>query len=721
MVLTLKPIPDGPYDLSNIPQNDHVPELSNISSRGDIEEIKHALKLAIDINEPVDSSGNTMLINTILYGYKNKLETVKFLLENGADVSRKNERGLSALSYVYNDSNILKLLINRGVTLNCPEGYEVFIASASYYKIVQLFIENGIFVDCVNKIGLTALMRTVYYKGKIELLNYLINKGADVNARHPVGGLTSLMIASRLNNTAHLKFLIEKGANVNLKTVKEINALDIAIEFDNAESIEILKKNGATSSQEIGIYKNIEPDNFNNKIISDPRNNGFLTAAFHDNTSNSEKLIKDIILNNNNGAARLHKAVIERDYETINTLATKYTMAYADCDYNMMTPIFYAVILNDFKATKWLLQVPAFNCIDSFGMSATRWAHHLGRHKIIELFQKYEITKKLNYRIIMQSSLCSTNIFLGKDFLNKSIPMIKEGNYEKIKKEFNYYFFDHEDSNYILSTALFAACYNGDTESAEFLINKGVAINSIKTGHEPVSVLMAACYNNQNKMAEFLIEKGADINYVDNYGYSIFHKIIINRQLELAELFIHKGLNVNKIYRNGKTLLMSTCEGIEPNSDYSSDYLKMVELLLKYGADPNIKSGGPTDQETALMMALEMNNNDIANTLIANGADVNAADAAGITPLMIAARRGNIEGVKILLNHNVKINACDEDGENALCGAIMTGHNKMVELLIDNKIKMDVINNRSQTLSQIAIKFKNYEATKLLDLSSTSK
>lgn len=695
--------------------------LRSILSSGDIEKIILALELGIDINAPVDSDGNTMLMYAIMYGYKNKLETVRLLIDNNADMLKKNNRGFSALTCVHIDTDILKLMIDKGINLNHPEGYEVFIDSVSYFKKLRLFIENGVAINCVNKTGMTALMKALFYKGKPEIINYLIKNGADVNAGHPAGGLTPLMIAAWHNDTQNLKILIENGAAVNLKTAEGINALELAIEFNNTASIEILQNNGAVSSIEAEIVDNIKSGG--DKAISNLEDsNRDLKNAGQDKITGHEKNIADTIMKaGSSGTNRLHKAIVEQDYETVKKLSTIYNAEPSMFDCNMMTPLFYAVIFNDVKAVRRLIKVSYIKYVDGFGMTVTRWARKLGRSKIIGLIKKREISDTINFRVVMQSGLCDTNNFLDKDYLKKAIPMIKEGNFDKIKKEFGHYFFGFNDSKYILTQTLFAASYNGDTESAEFLISKGVDINSARTGHEPISVLLAACYNDQREMAEYLIGKGADMNYETGYGYSIFHKIISYKRFELAELFIRKGFQLNNVYRSGRTPLMLACEGIGPDGDYSPQYLKMVKLLLKHGADPNIKSGGPLEQETALMMALEMNNIETARLLIENGADVNAADAAGITPLMIAARRGNTEGVMMLLKRGAGVNARDEDGENALFGAVRYGHNIIVKLLIDNKIELDVTNGRSQTLLQIARKFKNSEAAGLIELNLSKK
>lgn len=55
-----------------------------------------------------------------------------------------------------------------------------------------------------------------------------------------------------------------------------------------------------------------------------------------------------------------------------------------------------------------------------------------------------------------------------------------------------------------------------------------------------------------------------------------------------------------------------------------------VSLLLKYGADPNVRD---TSQKTALHLAAWFGLSQIVKLLLANGADVYAKDEAGATPL----------------------------------------------------------------------------------------
>lgn len=84
-----------------------------------------------------------------------------------------------------------------------------------------------------------------------------------------------------------------------------------------------------------------------------------------------------------------------------------------------------------------------------------------------------------------------------------------------------------------------------------------------------------------------------------------------------------------------------------------SNRVRVVEALLKYGADPNQRFSyrSPVDHRLeADRVALHyVSSNDIAGALLKAGADVNVADAAGATPLMLASFHGHVSVVKTLL------------------------------------------------------------------------
>ena len=96
-------------------------------------------------------------------------------------------------------------------------------------------------------------------------------------------------------------------------------------------------------------------------------------------------------------------------------------------------------------------------------------------------------------------------------------------------------------------------------------------------------------------------------------------------------------------------------------------HLKIVELLLRFGANPRVENAR---NETALTLAVIQENLDICERLIISKAEVNKKDPQGRTPLLKAAR------------YNSKF--------------------AILELLLKYGANKDIKNNRDQTAFQIA-------------------
>jgi ankyrin repeat protein len=109
--------------------------------------------------------------------------------------------------------------------------------------------------------------------------------------------------------------------------------------------------------------------------------------------------------------------------------------------------------------------------------------------------------------------------------------------------------------------------------------------------------------------------------------------------------------------------------------------LKMVELLLGSGADPNGRDQGGT---TALVYAAANGRKEACELLLEKGADVNARDGLKSTALFYAADLGHLEVCELLLAKGVDANAQDKEGVTALVWA--TRHRQLgaIRLLVDH-------------------------------------
>ena len=81
-------------------------------------------------------------------------------------------------------------------------------------------------------------------QGYKDLANFLLENGADINVRDKDGN-TALMLAIRSENTEIATFLIENGADVNEKTDSGDTVLMVAARNGNYEDAKFFIENGA--------------------------------------------------------------------------------------------------------------------------------------------------------------------------------------------------------------------------------------------------------------------------------------------------------------------------------------------------------------------------------------------------------------------------------------------------------------------------------------------
>jgi WD40 repeat protein/uncharacterized protein YecT (DUF1311 family) len=115
--------------------------------------------------------------------------------------------------------------------------------------------------------------------------------------------------------------------------------------------------------------------------------------------------------------------------------------------------------------------------------------------------------------------------------------------------------------------------------------------------------------------------------------------------------------------------------------------IKEVRNLLAAAA-VNAKSA---DGKTALIYASGEGYPDVAQALLASGADVNASDDKGNTALMAASVTIYVEVVKKLLEAGADINARNKDGVTALM--LASGYGRTGLVVTDMKGKMEIVNN----------------------------
>lgn len=147
---------------------------------------------------------------------------VKELLDSGADINYhsqpKKGTGRTALceAALKGKLEVVRLLIEQGADLNVQDG----------------------------SMGFTALHWAADY-GHEPIVEALVAAGADVNLASPANRLTPFMAAATRGNLPIVKLLLAAGANVNATTKDGRTALSLAEEKKRAEVVALLASLGA--------------------------------------------------------------------------------------------------------------------------------------------------------------------------------------------------------------------------------------------------------------------------------------------------------------------------------------------------------------------------------------------------------------------------------------------------------------------------------------------
>ncbi len=184
---------------------------------------------------------------------KGHIDTVKLLLESGADVNIKSQSGDTALILATDKGyiEIIRILLEHGANPNARGNYDRTALMKAGYRgwtdIARLLLENGADVDARCEAG-TALADAANH-GHIDIVRLLLDKGADINARDN-NGCTPLMKASEDGHIEVVAELLDRGAHVNVRTRGGVTALTSTKwrhgpRRDRTEIIRLLEEAGA--------------------------------------------------------------------------------------------------------------------------------------------------------------------------------------------------------------------------------------------------------------------------------------------------------------------------------------------------------------------------------------------------------------------------------------------------------------------------------------------
>lgn len=255
----------------NARHSDGNPLLYYAIVQGGLNDVWALIRAGADVNTK-GSDGNPLLYHAIVHPHGG-LNKVEALIEAGADVDATDTEGNTLLRTAVEegDGNIIDALIDAGagqaaicnaiavgdiqrvrqligadtdVNAECSGGPLLYTAiSERETEIVQFLVDAGADVNATYDSGYPLLRRAVIW-GEIEIMRILVGAGADVNAIDKWGD-TLLHTAVDWGEPESVRFLLEAGADVNAKNRSGTSPAKFALEEEEHEILRILIDAGA--------------------------------------------------------------------------------------------------------------------------------------------------------------------------------------------------------------------------------------------------------------------------------------------------------------------------------------------------------------------------------------------------------------------------------------------------------------------------------------------
>lgn len=186
---------------------------------------------------------------------EDQMQMFMLLVDNGADVNIKDERGNTPLHYAAQEgqTEIAKILIAKGANVNAKgfkDGTPLHRAAKGGNKDVAVFLlDAGADVNAENYMERTPL-HFAAKNGNIDVVEVLIARGAAVNAKDRSPGHTPLHYAAQQGHKEIAELLLSNGADVNARDLLAHTPMYWASARFNREGVcgdvlELLREHGA--------------------------------------------------------------------------------------------------------------------------------------------------------------------------------------------------------------------------------------------------------------------------------------------------------------------------------------------------------------------------------------------------------------------------------------------------------------------------------------------
>ena len=583
-------------------------------------------------------------------------ELVKFFTDQGADIHRKTNNGVTCLhiAAAHGHLNLCKTLKNKyefNLHVTDDYGWKALHRSAlsGSYDLVKFFADNGTDIYLKTREGMNCL-HIAAAKAHLNLCKALMkihNFKGDMADNY---GWTTLH-RSALNGSYDLvKLFAENGTDIYLKTREGMNCLHFAASRAHLNLCKALMKKHN--------FKGDTADNYGWTALHRSAQNGNYDVVkfFADNGT-------DIFLKMEEGNDCLHIAALNGHLKLCEKLVAEHKF-----DVNM---------------------------VDNLGWTALHHSARNGSYELIEFFIKMgaDIHLKTN-----DGQNCF-HIAARFEHLNLCKTLIDIHN------------FDVDMTNSMGWTVLHFSAQSGSHDLIDFFVKKGVnVLLETRAGNNSLHI---AASNGHLSLCETLITKyKLDVKMTDNDGWTALSFAAENGSYELIEFFVEKKIGIYQKTNDGKNCLhiaaskghFNLCKTLIEKINFNVDMVdnkkwtalhyaaqkgsyELMNYFIAKGTDVLLKT---KDGLNCLHIAASNGHLNLCKTLINEiNFDVNIADDEGRTALYCSAQSGNDELFGFIADKGTNIFLKTKGGQNCLHIAAGRGHFNLCKTLIE-KINFNV-------------------------------
>jgi len=518
--------------------------------------------------------------------------------------------------------------------------------SCSNPEMIELLLEHGADLSCVDTLLGLSPVEYATRMNDWEVLSLLMEKRPEIreqvlneiNYVCTDNIVCALRAAAQYGRNDLLKYLISKGSSVN-----------VALPGDNSTLLHEAVRNRRTETVKLLLQLRASPD------CQDERGKSPLHVAVE-----TEKLevIKCIVE---------HQGAVQRETELLHDINSERTVKKRNFlnlpDLEGSTPLHLGVAAGNTNIVSYLINAGSNkNTCNMQGEYPLTVAARCGKNDIVELLMEGEVQCEEAQVGALRAAIVASHLDTTEHLLRLGCPVNKGENEKPIH----------------------VASQLGQKEMISLLLQHGASlISHTDSGNR---ALHLASEHGHLSLVKYLVEeKSDDLNALNYENETPLHLAARNGRDYIVTYLVEGGCDINAASANGATCLHVACE----NGHYST-----VECLLKHEAEVNsMNSAG----QTTLHIAASQGQTKIVELLFLHNANISLRAKDGITPLLAASINGHQDTVLFIVQHGGNIEDTDRKGNNILHFAVTNENYDTLNFLSQWNSSLDVQNSDGDT------------------------